>query len=293
MIEEARGRIDYDECGAGPTIVLVPGSCSTGAAWRPVIAAWDSRFRCVTTSLLGYGRTAERRSARDPSISHEADALESVIRTAGGPVHLVGHSFGGLVALALALRNPAPLASLTILEAPAAEVLREDRDDRHYRAFRQMTESYFAAFQGGNGEAIAAMIDFYGGAGTFAAWPPRVRAYAIETTPANMLDWASAYGFPLSAASLAQCRVPTLVIRGGASHPAVQRANGLVSKYLGEATLATIEGAAHFMIATHVNEVARLIARHVHRAEATSRTPLDAAFSNHDKAANAGAGFSG
>jgi hypothetical protein len=72
----------------------------------------------------------------------------------------------------------------------------------------------------------------------------------------------------------------------------VQRANGLVSKYLGEATLATIEGAAHFMIATHVNEVARLIARHVHRAEATSRTQLDAAFSNHDKAANAGAGFS-
>jgi len=41
VIEEARGRIDYDECGAGPTVVLVPGSCSTGAAWRPVI---DSTF---------------------------------------------------------------------------------------------------------------------------------------------------------------------------------------------------------------------------------------------------------
>jgi pimeloyl-ACP methyl ester carboxylesterase len=53
MIEDARGPIDYDECGSGPTIVLVPGSCSTGAAWRPVMAAWDGRFRCVTTSLLG------------------------------------------------------------------------------------------------------------------------------------------------------------------------------------------------------------------------------------------------
>ena len=85
--------------------MLVPGSCSTGAAWRPVIAAWDDQFRCVTTSLLGYGGTAERRTASDPSIAHEAEALESVIRTAGGPVHLVGHSFGGLVALAVALRN--------------------------------------------------------------------------------------------------------------------------------------------------------------------------------------------
>jgi hypothetical protein len=46
--------------------------------------------------------------------------------------------------------------------------------------------------QGRIDEAIAGMIDFYGGAGTFASWPPRVRGYAIETTPVNILDWASA-----------------------------------------------------------------------------------------------------
>ena len=57
MIEDISGNIDYEESGAGPTMVLVPGSCSTGAAWRPVIAAWGNRFRCVTTSLPGYGGT--------------------------------------------------------------------------------------------------------------------------------------------------------------------------------------------------------------------------------------------
>ena len=205
MIEEPRGRIDYAECGTGPTIVLVPGSCSTGAAWRPVIATWNGQFRCVTTSLLGYGGTAERRTAGDPDISHEAEILESVVRKAGSRVHLVGHSFGGLVALAVALRNRVPLASLVILEAPAPEVLRDRGEHQHYRAFRQMTEAYFAAFDGGNTEAIAAMIDFYGGAGTYASWPPRVRAYAVETTPVNILDWASAYGFALPAESLG-CR---------------------------------------------------------------------------------------
>jgi hypothetical protein len=40
-----------------------------------VIAVWNGLFRCVTTSRLGYGRTAERRSARDPAIVHAFDVL--------------------------------------------------------------------------------------------------------------------------------------------------------------------------------------------------------------------------
>ena len=267
MVDEPRGRVDYDECGAGPTIVLVPGSCSTGAAWRPIVSALNSRFRCVTTSLLGYGGTEERRTASDPSIFHEADALEAVIRKTGGPVHLVGHSFGGLVALAVALGRQIPLSSLVILEAPAMELLRAQREEQHHDVFRDMTKAYFADFLGGTAGAIAAMVDFYGGPGTFASWPSRVRAYAEQTTAVNILDWASAYGFPMSAASLASIRIPVLVVRGATSHPAMRRANALLSECIDEATLVTIAGAAHFMIATHAGEVARLIAEHVHRAE--------------------------
>jgi pimeloyl-ACP methyl ester carboxylesterase len=194
--------------------------------------------------------------------------LETVVRKADSRVHLVGHSFGGLVALAVALRNRVPLASLVIIEAPGPEVLRDRGEHEHYRAFRGMTDAYFAAFDGGNAEAIAAMIDFYGGAGTYASWPPRVRAYAVETTPVNILDWASAYGFSLSAAWVAAVQIPALVIRGGVSHPAVQCANALLSECMSEAALVTIDTAAHFMIATHPNEVGRLIAQHVHSAEA-------------------------
>ena len=177
------------------------------------------------------------------------------------------------MALAVALRNRVSLASLVIAEAPAIGVLQQATEEQHYRAFRQMTEAYFADFNGGNVEAIAAMIDFYGGAGTFASWPPRVRAYAVETTPVNILDWASAYEFSLSAASLATVRIPTLVLRGGSSHPAMQRVSALISERMSEAVLATISGAAHFMIATHAGEVAGLIASHVHRAEAKWKLP--------------------
>jgi len=205
MIEEAAGRIDYEECGAGPTIVLVPGSCSTGAAWRPVISTWKNQFRCVTTSLLGYGGTVERRTACDPSISHEAAALESVIRRAGDRVHLVGHSFGGLVALAVALRNNVSLRSLVIVEAPRIGTAETRGGRSALRCIPPNDRDLFRAFDNGDPDAIAAMID-------------------------------------------------SLLIRESIS----------------KAVLATIDGAAHFMIATHANEVGRVISQHAHRLEARS-----------------------
>ena len=134
-----------------------------------------------------------------------------------------------------------------------------------------MSDAYHAAFAGGNAEAIAVMIDFYGGVGTFASWPPRVRAYAVENAGQHS-RLASAYDFAPRGAALAAVNGPALVLRGGTSHPAVQRANELVSASLPRAKLATIESAAHFMIATHPHEVGRLT-RHIRRAEEASLRP--------------------
>ena len=117
------------------------------------------------------------------------------------------------------------------------------------------------------------MIDFYGGAGTYASWPERVRGYAVETTPVNMLDWACAYDNPLSPEMLAAIDVPVTVAVGAKSHPAICRANGLAAVAIRGATFRTIGGASHFMISTHPGQVADLIAANVMRAEDPSFRP--------------------
>ena len=77
MIEDELGRIDYEESGAGPTVVMVPGSWATLSAWRAVVAALDGRCRVVTTSLLGYGGTDERprRAMRRPTARRRSSRL--------------------------------------------------------------------------------------------------------------------------------------------------------------------------------------------------------------------------
>jgi pimeloyl-ACP methyl ester carboxylesterase len=267
MIVEERGAIDYDEQGQGPTVVFVPGSCSTGAAWRPVISHLERDYRCVTTSLLGYGGTDERRANLLTDISDEAEIVESVIRRAGAPVHLVGHSFGAVTGLAVALRQRVPLLSMVLIEAPAAELLRHTKEWEHYCKFREMTGNYFAAYYAGEPQAIGSMMDFYGGPGTFASWPDRVRNYAVKTTPTNILDWADVYGFALNPTRLRAIDIPTLIVRGAASPPAMLRTNELLGRFIGGASVVTVEGAAHFMISTHPDEVARIIARELDRSE--------------------------
>ena len=268
MIEDAGGAIDYDERGSGPAVVLVPGSCSTGAAWRPIIEAWSERFRTVTTSLLGYGATAERRTPGNTSIFREAEIVEAVVRRAGVRVHLVGHSFGGLVALAVAVRRRADLASLTIIEAPAVGLLQANGEDRHYDTFRAMSDRYHTAFAAGNAEAIAAMIDFYGGLGTFASLAAAGARLCRRDHAGNILDWSSAYDFAPSAASLAVIDLPALVLRGGASHPRESGTRRRTRECIASSSGACDgRSAAHFMIATHPHEVARLIARHIDTAE--------------------------
>ena len=199
MLEDARGRIDYHEEGSGPTIAFVPGSWGTASAWRGVIAALGGGFCAVTTSLLGYGSTQERRTATDTSIDRQAEIIEAVAKRAGDPIHLVGHSYGGLVCLAVALRGVVPFASLTVIEAVVFPLLRQAGDLLLYQEFMAMREDYFRAFDAGDKEAARLVIDFFSGAGTFNAFPQRMRDFVVATTPTHCLDMRSGFDPPLSA----------------------------------------------------------------------------------------------
>jgi pimeloyl-ACP methyl ester carboxylesterase len=53
--------VEYDERGEGPPLLLLPGSFGTGSGWKAVTDRLARSHRIVTTSLLGYGATAERR----------------------------------------------------------------------------------------------------------------------------------------------------------------------------------------------------------------------------------------
>lgn len=264
--------IEYADRGRGPALLFVPGSFGTGAGWRAVIDHLGDGYRIVTTSLLGYGATTERRPPHNPTMAQQVEVLDALLDRIDVPAHVVGHSYGGLAVVAHAILGRRKPASLVLVEANPLDILRAAGDQAHYDMFGEMTKVYFAEFEAGKPDAARHVIDFYAGGGTFDALPQKARDYIVGTTASNILDWSSGTAFRPALADYSAIAVPTLVIRGGDGHPAMLRIAELLAARIPHATLTTIEGGRHFLPATHAAALAHLIATHVASVSAPARS---------------------
>ncbi|OZV76979.1 alpha/beta hydrolase [Micromonospora echinospora] len=106
--------------GGGPTAVLIHGLATDNlASWylsmaRPLAAAG---LRVIMYDLRGHGKT-ERPSA-GYTLDHFVDDLAALLTVLDvtGPVHLLGNSFGGTIAISYAARHPEQVAAIAAVES--------------------------------------------------------------------------------------------------------------------------------------------------------------------------------
>ena len=267
MITQSQYEVEFQESGSGETIMFVPGSFSTGSSWRAITAPMSERYRVITTSLSGYGKTHERRLAGSGTLmSNEMDVLQTVIEKAAAPVHLVAHSFGGWVALNLAMYRKPKFLSLTLLEPTVFNLLDEAGESGLNDIVRTMVARYTSEWNSGKRQAVHHVINFYGGEGTFESYPPTIQDKLISQTPTNILDWQTGNAVQAERADFAQLDVPISIICGALSHDAMKRSNGLLATYLPRAALSFLDNANHFMIGTHAAALLEAIERHIAQA---------------------------
>src|SRR6266851_3632867 len=115
--------VSYEEYGAGPGLMLVHGSPGSASAWQPVGQRLSARFRIVAPNLPGYGGTSLEEPGGPDGVPHAAGLLESLIRETGVPDVLAGHSYGGAVALTVALRGQVKPRALALFEPVCTPIL--------------------------------------------------------------------------------------------------------------------------------------------------------------------------
>lgn len=104
----------YDVSGAGPPVVWVQGMGLHGRGWAPQVDALETRYRCLTFDNRGMARSQPVGEQLTVPLM-VSDIVALMDREHIEAAHLVGHSMGGLLAIATALEHRARVRSLTLL----------------------------------------------------------------------------------------------------------------------------------------------------------------------------------
>jgi pimeloyl-ACP methyl ester carboxylesterase len=235
--------------GVGRPLVLVHGATADHTTWRtsgPLRAtrhtthAGDRRGRGASGATAGY---AIEREFEDLAAVVDAVAAES-----GGPVDVVGHSYGGRIGLGAALLT-GNLRRLVVYEgAPPPSSGRGYQDDGTMARIEDLVAA------GDRDEALATFMGEIVGMpdADLAAfrsdpiWPRR--AAAVETTIRELQAEVSPAA---SLEALGDVRQPVLQILGGASAAAFGEATRALDARLRNGRVVTIEGARHAAHHTH------------------------------------------
>jgi pimeloyl-ACP methyl ester carboxylesterase len=106
--------LHYTRSGTGPPVLLIQGVGVVGNGWAPQVAGLSRHFTLVSFDNRGIGGSINH-DARLTIDDMAADALAIMDSLGFERFHVVGHSMGGIIAQALALRAPARVASLSLL----------------------------------------------------------------------------------------------------------------------------------------------------------------------------------
>ena len=116
--------------GSVPLLLFQPPGASGASIWRPVEAMPQYCFRTAAVNPSGYSDTEafagpEPMTLRDEAALFAAAICAELPNSRGRTAHIVGHSYGGTIALVLALAWPDLVRRLTLLDPAPYALLRE------------------------------------------------------------------------------------------------------------------------------------------------------------------------
>ena len=111
--------LHYAEQGRGPVMLCLHGFPEFWYCWRHLMPAFSPGFRVVAPDLRGYNLSDKPEGVAAYQLSVLVEDVQSLIQSLdAGPITLVAHDWGGVIAWALALRYPELINQLVILNAP-------------------------------------------------------------------------------------------------------------------------------------------------------------------------------
>ena len=257
----------YQEAGEGPsTILLLHCSASSGAQWNALTERLAQQHRVLTPDLCGHGDSAAWSGHTAYRLEYEVSALAQLLAEQAGPVHLVGHSYGGALALMLALRAPQRLRSLSLIEPIAPFVLRPDNaaERCQLEQLQHLAQTVQTAMLNGDDWAgMAYFINYWNGEGAWEQLCEQQQFEYAQRIRSISLHFQATFNAQVEPCELRELRTPTLVLRGGRSPAPAQCIAAKLASMLPSVHYQIIPNAGHMAPLTHSGAVNAVIDAHI------------------------------
>lgn len=257
--------------GDGTPVVALHCSGGQGVMWRGMLPWLGDAFRLHCPDLYGYGRSEPFPAGSRMTLNDEAELVGALLRRFDRPVHLIGHSYGGAVALRTAIDHAARLCSLTLYEPMAFHLLRPELGG-HAPALHQiqtlaadMRATYL------RDDAIAAarlFIDYWNQPGSFDRLTPQRQAALIVQVPRLWLDFVLTLSCNTVPASYRGLKLPVLLLSGMRSPGTVRLIADRLAGLLPACRHAILPDLGHMAPVSHPDAVARVVLPFLRACEA-------------------------
>jgi pimeloyl-ACP methyl ester carboxylesterase len=237
--------------------------------WSRLAETLASTHRVVAPDLLGSGANPAWPDDEPFDLRQDVEAIESVVDELGGEAHVVGHSYGGLLALTLARRAPERVRSLAVYDPVAFGVLYAPDDAEGLADLaRAASTPVFTDYERGGSDAwFEAFIDYWNGPGAWRGMTEAGRASFLRVGRKVFYEVWSLMHDRTPGSAYASIEAPALLLGGAASPAAARRVVDVLAHALPNARLQMIPGAGHMGPLSHGSIVNGAIAAHIRAAD--------------------------
>ncbi len=262
--------VDFDSshhiAETGELVIALHCSGGNARQWRGLAEELGTKVELQTPEH--YGTSPNKNWPTDKMLTLADEAVHSLqlIDNTDKNVHLVGHSYGGALALHIAMARPDRISSISLYEPCAFHLLRSlgvMAATALSEINRFAAKIYQRVGEGDNAGAMQGFVDYWNGEGAFWAMKPAHRDHLLPWAPnaVNAFDALFAENTPQS--EYQNLNVPVQLVVGGSSPDPVRVVSSALARLLPDCRINELPGVGHMGPLTHAGAVNRIIKTHI------------------------------
>lgn len=231
----------YDEAGEGQPMLFAHGMCGDASVWADQMQRLSPHFRCIAYDRRGHSRSPLGQVTQRTVELHADDAAQLIMELGLAPCIVVGSSGGARVLVDLIRRYPR-LVKGAVLSEPPLTALDAEIGKEFVGRIKPAVEA--AVARGGPRAAVDAFFEIIC-PGLWRALPEERREVPYRANVAELFGDLGMPPYQISRADLEQIRVPSLIMRGTESDPALMAIADILAKHIPSAQFVALQGSGH------------------------------------------------